>query len=50
MKSYQEHGYYIILLSASYDFIVKKIAFEIGANEYIATSLERKDELLTGKD
>ncbi|TYR72623.1 HAD-IB family phosphatase [Rossellomorea vietnamensis] len=46
---YKEKGYHIILLSASYDFIVHKVAKEIGVNEYIATSLERRGEFYTGE-
>ena len=49
LKKYQKNGYHIILLSASYDFIVKKIAKEIGVNEYIATSLMSKKKNYTGK-
>lgn len=49
LKKYQKNGYHIILLSASYDFIVKKIAMEMGVNEYIATSLMSKKNNYTGK-
>lgn len=49
VESYKQQGYQIIVISASYDFIVEKIAKEIKADKFLSTTLQRDGEYLTGK-
>jgi len=42
-------GYYVVIVSGSLKNIIEPVAFELGANDCIATHLEEKNECFTGK-
>jgi len=49
VKKHQENGSDIVLVSNSIDFLAKMIKEDLGASSYIATALEKRDGVLTGK-
>jgi HAD superfamily phosphoserine phosphatase-like hydrolase len=49
INRYKDKGYEIVLISGSYDFIVKYAAEEIGADVYFASILYKKNGRISGK-
>jgi len=49
LKDYQARGYKIVLMSGSYEFIVKEVANFYNVDDYFASELEVEDGLLLGK-
>jgi HAD superfamily hydrolase (TIGR01490 family) len=49
LRKYKNKGYSIILISGSYDFIVKYVAEEVGADAYFASVLSKKNGLIKGR-
>jgi HAD superfamily phosphoserine phosphatase-like hydrolase len=48
LKRYKDKDYQIVLISASYDFIVKYVAKEVGADFFFASVLSQKNGLSNG--
>lgn len=49
ISDYRERGFRTVLLSASAEPIVSRIAREVGASDWIATNLDVADDCLTGE-
>ena len=49
IKGYKDDGYKVIIISASYDFIVKQIVSRLGFDSYIASQADVLDGKYTGK-
>lgn len=48
LRKYKDKGYRIVLISGSYDFIVKYAAEEVGADAYFASVLSEKNGVIKG--
>ncbi|MGL5616062.1 MAG: HAD family hydrolase [Sarcina sp.] len=48
IKEYKEKGYYVVLISASYDFIAEAVAKKLGIDEIIASKATIVDNKFTG--
>lgn len=49
IKEYKEKGYYIVMISASYDFIAEAVARKLDINEVIASTADIIEGKFTGK-
>ncbi len=49
LKYYKQNGYYIVLMSGSYDFIIKEVANYFNANSYYASETQIINQLYTGR-
>lgn len=49
IRDYKEKGYYIIMISASYDFIAKAVAKRLNIDEVIASSAYVENNKFTGR-
>lgn len=49
IDTYKTDGYKVIIISASYGFIAKRIAIKLGIDECITSEAEIKDNKFTGK-
>ncbi|MGL4990793.1 MAG: HAD family hydrolase [Sarcina sp.] len=49
IESYKEKGYKVVIISASYDFIVKAVAKRLNIDSYIASEAELFNDKYTGK-
>ena len=49
MIEYKNQGYEIVLISGSYNFIIKEVSKYFKINDYFASNLEIKSEKYTGK-
>jgi len=48
LKKYKYKGYWILLISGSYDFVVKYVAEEVDADDYFASVLSEKNGIMKG--
>tara|TARA_X000000950_G_C13720368_1_gene579961 strand:+ start:171 stop:821 length:651 start_codon:yes stop_codon:yes gene_type:complete len=49
LEHYKEQGYYIVLMSGSYDFIIKEVANYFNVGAFFASKLEIVDKSYIGK-
>jgi phosphoserine phosphatase len=49
LKHFQNKGYYIVLMSGSYDFIIKEVANYLDVNDFFASKLKTKNKIFSGK-
>ena len=49
LKYYKQNGYYIVLMSGSYDFIIKEVANYLDVNDFFASKLKTKNKIFSGK-
>jgi HAD superfamily hydrolase (TIGR01490 family) len=49
LKEYQKMGFDVILISASYDIIILEIAKKLHIKSFYASTLQRENDILTGK-
>lgn len=49
LENYKKKKYVIVLVSGSYEFLIKEIALEFEVNNFFATKLQNKNDSYTGK-